>query len=121
MGLPRPASMLSMVRVSKLRVSASFSCESPSSVRASRTAMASNCFMSCIIIHLKGGLSCTTAGEVQLAEMSEPFFTALLGLVILNQVLSRADLSGGILVIIGLLILERENIRGKYGSKNNRV
>lgn len=70
---------------------------------------------------MQGGLSCTTAGEVQLAEMSEPFFTALLGLVILNQVLSRADLSGGILIIIGLLILERENIRGKYGSKNNRV
>lgn len=59
-------------------------------------------------------LSCTTAGEVQLAEMSEPFFAALLGLVILNQVISKADLGGGILIIIGLLILERENMGGKY-------
>lgn len=59
-------------------------------------------------------LSCTTAGEVQLAEMSEPFFAALLGLVILNQVISKADLGGGILIVIGLLILEKENIGGKY-------
>lgn len=62
LGLPRPASILSMVRESIFRISASFSCESPSSVRASRTAAARFCFASFIVIHLDSSLQYTSAG-----------------------------------------------------------
>ena len=59
--LPRPASILSMVRESIFRISASFSCESPISVLASRTAAARFCFASFIVIHLDSSLQYTSA------------------------------------------------------------
>lgn len=61
-GLPRPFSILSIVRLSKPKISASFSCESPSSVRDFRIASARFCFMSCIIIHLLSSLQYTSSG-----------------------------------------------------------
>lgn len=50
------------------------------------------------------------AGEVQLVEMSEPFIATLLGVVILNQVISKTDFVGGIFITVGLIILEKDNI-----------
>ena len=50
------------------------------------------------------------AGEVQLVEMSEPFIATLLGFLVLGQVISKKDFIGGIIIIIGLLILEKDNI-----------
>ncbi len=67
--------MLSMVRESIFRISASFSCESPSPVRASRTAAARFCFASFIVIHLDSSLQYTSAGvnydRIQLESESE--------------------------------------------------
>ena len=60
LGLPRPVSILSIVRESIFRISASFSCESPSFVRASRTAVARFCFPSFIVIHLDSSLQYTS-------------------------------------------------------------
>lgn len=51
------------------------------------------------------------AGEVQLIEMSEPFIATLLGFIILKQVISKTDLLGGICIVIGLIILEKDNIK----------
>ena len=51
-----------------------------------------------------------TAGEVQLIEMLEPFIATLLGFVILHQVITKTDLLGGIIIVVGLLILEKDNI-----------
>lgn len=64
------------------------------------------------------------AGEVQLVEMSEPFIATLLGIVILKQVISYTDLIGGICIIIGLLFLEKNNIKTilksrRRSQKNN--
>lgn len=59
------------------------------------------------------------AGEVQLVEMSEPFIATLLGFVILNQVISKTDLVGGIFITVGLIILERGNIVDILKSKKH--
>lgn len=52
-----------------------------------------------------------TAGEVQLIEMSEPFIATILGYAVLHQVITKTDLLGGILIVAGLLILEKDNIK----------
>lgn len=59
------------------------------------------------------------AGEVQLVEMSEPFIATLLGFLILNQVISKTDLVGGIFITVGLIILERDNIVDILKSKKH--
>lgn len=53
------------------------------------------------------------AGEVQLIEMLEPFIATLLGFIILHQVITKTDLAGGICIVAGLLILEKDNIVSK--------
>lgn len=55
-------------------------------------------------------LNYSLAGEVQLVEMSEPFIATLLGFAILKQVVSYTDFIGGIFIVIGLAVLEKENI-----------
>lgn len=55
-------------------------------------------------------ISCAMVGEVQLIEMSEPFIATLLGYMVLNQAISKTDFIGGIIIVIGLLVLEKENI-----------
>ena len=59
------------------------------------------------------------AGEVQLVEMSEPFIATLLGVVILNQVISKTDFVGGIFITVGLIILEKDNIVNVLKSKKS--
>ena len=60
------------------------------------------------------------ASEVQLVEMSEPFIATILGYLILNQVVSKTDLFGGILITIGLIVLEKDCIIDIIKSKKNR-
>lgn len=50
------------------------------------------------------------AGEVQLIEMLEPFIATVLGFVVLHQVITKTDFLGGILIVAGLVILEKDNI-----------
>ena len=50
------------------------------------------------------------AGEVQLVEMSEPFIATILGYVFLNQMISYTDFVGGVIIVLGLLILEKDSI-----------
>lgn len=56
-------------------------------------------------------------GEVQLIQMLEPFISTLLGFAILKQVISRTDFIGGIFIIVGLIVLERDNIMDIIKSK----
>lgn len=56
LGLPRPASILSMVREYIFRISVSFFCESPSYIRASQIVTARLCFVLFIVIYLDSSL-----------------------------------------------------------------
>lgn len=66
-------------------------------------------------------LSYSQAGEVQLLEMSEPFIATLLGFVILKQVVSYTEILGGIFIIIGLLVLEKENLIKIIVKRRNKI
>ena len=61
-------------------------------------------------------LSYGPAGEVQLVEMTEPFLATVLGFFVLGQRVSPTDLAGGILIVAGLLILERRVILAAFRS-----
>ena len=54
------------------------------------------------------------AGEVQLVEMSEPFLATVLGLLVLGQRITATDFAGGILIVAGLLVLERRAIAAAF-------
>ncbi len=58
-------------------------------------------------------------GEVQLVEMSEPFIATILGYIVLNQVISSKDFLGGILIILGLIVLEKDNFIELINSRRN--
>jgi DME family drug/metabolite transporter len=65
------------------------------------------------IIPTIGGFYCTNkalslidAGKVQLFEMLEPFFASVLAYIVLGQVITIYDSIAGILIMLGLLILE---------------
>ena len=61
-------------------------------------------------------LSYGPAGEVQLVEMTEPFLATVLGFFVLGQRVSPTGLAGGILIVAGLLILERRVILTAFRS-----
>ena len=76
------------------------------------------------IVPTMGGLYFTNkainyamVGEVQLIQMLEPFISTLLGFAILKQVISRTDFVGGIFIIVGLVVLEKDNIMEIIKSK----
>ena len=61
-----------------------------------------------------------TAGEVQLVEMSEPFIATILGFVFLKQMISGTDLVGGMIIVLGLLVLEKDSIVELF-KKNKQI
>lgn len=70
------------------------------------------------IIPTIGGFYCTNkalslidAGKVQLFEMTEPFFASVLAYSILGQVITIYDLIAGILIMLGLLIIDIDKIK----------
>ena len=76
------------------------------------------------IVPTMGGLYFTNkainyamVGEVQLIQMLEPFISTLLGFAILKQVISATDFVGGIFIIVGLVVLEKDNIMEIIKSK----
>ena len=48
--------------------------------------------------------------------MTEPFLATVLGFFVLGQPVSPTDLAGGILIVAGLLILERRVILTAFRS-----
>lgn len=62
----------------------------------------------------------STAGEVQLIEMSEPFISTLLGFLILNQTITNFELVGGIIIISGLLLFEKSGLHKTRSKCTNR-
>ena len=56
-------------------------------------------------------LSIIEAGKVQLFEMTEPFIATILAYFILGQIITIYDLASGIIIMVGLLVLEMGNIR----------
>lgn len=70
------------------------------------------------IIPTIGGFYCTNkalslidAGKVQLFEMMEPFFASVLAYGILGQVITIYDLIAGMLIMLGLLIIDIDKIK----------
>lgn len=61
-----------------------------------------------------------SAGEVQLVEMSEPFIATILGFVFLKQMISGTDLVGGMIIVMGLLVLEKDSIVELF-KKNKQI
>lgn len=55
-------------------------------------------------------ISYAMPGEVQLVEMSEPFMATLLGFLILKQIISFTDIIGGVFIVAGLVVLEKDTI-----------
>lgn len=73
-----------------------------------------------------GGFYCTNkalslidAGKVQLFEMTEPFFASILAYIILGQVITSYDLLAGILIMLGLFILEIDMIKSLIKNNTN--
>ena len=87
-----------------------------------------NCFpylFALAIIPTISGFYCTNkalslidAGKVQLFEMIEPFFASVLAYIILGQVITIYDSIAGILIMLGLFILELSTIKNLIKNKN---
>lgn len=71
-----------------------------------------------------GGFYCTSkaltlieAGKVQIFEMTEPFFATLLGWLILKEMITISDMFAGVIIMMGLLVLEIGTIKNWITDK----
>lgn len=65
-------------------------------------------------------ISLMPAGEVQLVEMSEPLIATILAFIVLGQVISFSDLIGGMVILMGLFVLEWKNLSGLHRFGNRK-